>query len=725
MNYQTSKGMKPLCIASAIAMFAVAISCGASGPAAAGLVLGVPPERTVTFDKSKFPEPTLRRQQAEESERRFREPIKDEHGHIRYIVDFTDRATELWADTPQPFDHFAPWEKPAMRNFARALGSQHGFKPLIVTSWVGNSLVAHLNENQFNALRADPRVTRITPDARVRLSSSLWDDAWGPQWQWVSWGTIAVGGYWGYEAPTDNVRVYIIDSGVGDHVDLPNVVERYSAYVPPPPLAPIFPVGCYSHATHVAGIVGATGTGAYAASGVDRGVKMVSININTANDDSYNCSNFADFSTTTGIVAAALSLAKARISQTGKFGIVNISANSPTFRSDTTIGSKLRELTITQKGYRGALVVMSAGNKMQSNCEETYEEINNADGVIVVGGMDTNGQHVVSLNERHAYHPSPNPINDPDNGRGSSYGPCVTMYAPSTSIYSSWGGSPQTGTGLHSDRIWLSGTSMAAPHIAGIAAYVVAAGGGVWNPGLLEAHLRSLGGPLQSSDMRGHPIWLVKHPVAGTSIPAALPTAEFLIRKEGVDHINPPASLGLWTYTDVPFTLRYDSRGATSCTINAWVNGVHWYTVPNYSPRWNWGDGVLIPGATYTWQVDCVSPHGTHNTASATITGVVPPPPPELRWYVNDVDRTGQTVSLSAWQPFNFRWESVNTHALGCNLTVEASWDPDGVWYTAENIPAAWDWDGPVSLPPGLHKYDMRCDGPRGSVRQWVRLDVQ
>lgn len=528
-----------------------------------------------------------------------------------------------------------------------------------------------------------------------------------------------MGGYWGYNAPNDNVRVYVIDSGVGGHVDLPNVIEWLSGIGPN-----ILPVGCYAHATHVAGIIGATGQAFDAAYGVDRGVKMVSINTNTENNDENGCSTGEDLSaTTTSAIIAALSLAKLRIVQTGKFGVVNISANSPAFRSNTSVGAKFRELTTISGNYLGALVVLAAGNKMQANCEETYEVVNDGDGIIVVGGIDANGQQVVNLNGVHGFHPAP--PNDPDNGKGSSYGPCVTMYAPSKNIYASWGGDPQSGSVIHSARTYLSGTSMAAPHVSALAAYTAASLGSSRSPGYVEALLRSYGGPLQSLDQKGHPIHLVKHPSAGPVNQVALPMAQFLIRKDGTDFVDPPATLNLWTYTDVPVTLRYDSRGASNCTITAWRGGAHWYTVPNYLPSWTWGDGVYItPADSYTWQVDCVSPQGTHNTASATITGITPPPAPTLAWYVNNVDRTAQTVLLPAWQPFNFRWESVNTYENGCNLTVLASWDADGVWYTAENIPAAWDWDGPVSLGPGNYFYDMTCYGPRGNVRHSVALGM-
>lgn len=91
--------------------------------ASAGRILSAPPERTITFDKSKFPELALRRQFAEEAERKFNEPIRDAQGRIRYIVDFIESVADLYSSTPQPFDDLAPWEKPAMRNFARSLGA--------------------------------------------------------------------------------------------------------------------------------------------------------------------------------------------------------------------------------------------------------------------------------------------------------------------------------------------------------------------------------------------------------------------------------------------------------------------------------------------------------------------------------------------------------------------------------------------------------------------------
>ncbi|BBJ24522.1 S8 family serine peptidase [Candidatus Nitrotoga sp. AM1P] len=76
---------------------------------------------------------------------------------------------------------------------------------------------------------------------------------------------------------------------------------------------------------------------------------------------------------------------------------------------------------------------------------------------------------------------------------GSNTGPCVDVFAPGTDIWSAWSDVPtlQKGNGtIYNNYGRLSGTSMAAPHIAGVAAWLAE----TYNPssaGALETLVRS------------------------------------------------------------------------------------------------------------------------------------------------------------------------------------------------------------------------------------------
>jgi subtilisin family serine protease len=113
-----------------------------------------------------------------------------------------------------------------------------------------------------------------------------------------------------------------------------------------------------------------------------------------------------------------------------------------------------------------ALVVQSAGNLYHDACAHAYPNPNGYDGILVVGGIDQAMRPV-----------EPGPQGQPgfDNEGtpflsqpGSNYGPCVEVWAPSKNILStSWQASdPPPYIALSRG----SGTSFAAPHVAGLAA---------------------------------------------------------------------------------------------------------------------------------------------------------------------------------------------------------------------------------------------------------------
>lgn len=179
-------------------------------------VLSEPPEKKVTSPKRDLPENIMTRQiEARRIEEKAK-PIKDAQGKTHYIVDLTEDAPQAYSDKNPPKDKFPDWHKPKMRHLLKALEQELGFEATTLTSWVANSFSAFLTEAQVEKLKKDKRVTRITRDGQIQLSGDpLWRDTWVGG-DTFSWGANAVGGG---KYSNGTVKVYILDLGVGYHVD--------------------------------------------------------------------------------------------------------------------------------------------------------------------------------------------------------------------------------------------------------------------------------------------------------------------------------------------------------------------------------------------------------------------------------------------------------------------------------------------------------------------------
>jgi len=204
------------------------------------------------------------------------------------------------------------------------------------------------------------------------------------------------------------VRVYVIDTGVrSDHADLAGrVISGWSAIADGRGTE-----DCNGHGTHVAGTVAGTSFG------VAKDARIVAVRVLDCNGAGFASSVVSGIS---WIIA----------NHPGGPGVINLSLGGP---ANSAIDRAVADATA-----RGLTVVAAAGNEGGDACAVSPARASSA---VTIGAT-------TSRDARASY---------------SNFGPCVDMFAPGSGITSAW----HTGAGASAT---LSGTSMAAPHVAGIAA---------------------------------------------------------------------------------------------------------------------------------------------------------------------------------------------------------------------------------------------------------------
>lgn len=213
-----------------------------------------------------------------------------------------------------------------------------------------------------------------------------------------------------YNFTGDGVRAYVIDTGIrASHTDLANRVLAGYTAINDGQGT----ADCNGHGTHVAGTIGGTTWG------VAKAVQLVPVRV-------LDCAGSGTYS---GVIAGIDWAA----SQSHRPAVANLSLGGP--------ASASLDAAIAGAVSKGISMVVAAGNDNLNACNYSPAREPSA---ITVGAT-------TSADARSSF---------------SNYGSCLDVFAPGSSITSAWyTGDTATAT--------LSGTSMAAPHTAGVVALML------------------------------------------------------------------------------------------------------------------------------------------------------------------------------------------------------------------------------------------------------------
>ena len=290
---------------------------------------------------------------------------------------------------------------------AKEHGKRHGVS---VTQAYGHALrgySARLDASQLRALRADRSVSMVVPDGVATIGETQTGATWGLDR--IDQAKLPLSGTFTYTNTGAGVTAYVIDTGIRvSHSEFGGRARSGWDFVDDDAVAN----DCNGHGTHVAGTIGG------ATYGVAKGVELVAVRV-------LDCGGSGLWSE----IIAGIDFVTAE-HDAGEPSVANMSLGG---------GANMAvDLAVRNSIADGVAYAVAAGNSNAPACQFSPARVPEA----MTSGASTITDAKASF---------------------SNWGSCMDWFAPGQSIKSAWStGDSATNT--------ISGTSMASPHTAGVAA---------------------------------------------------------------------------------------------------------------------------------------------------------------------------------------------------------------------------------------------------------------